>query len=60
MSCKKADKFVKDNPSSIKNILEKPVLSVQGYANYKDNSENNKSKGGYYKLKLINLVHLPM
>lgn len=54
MSCKKTKKYVQENPNSIKGILENTVLSLQGFASYKDNSKDNKSKGSYYKRKLVN------
>lgn len=45
-------KHLKD-PSIVSGTLEKAVLSLQGFAKYKDDSSDNKSKGAYWKRKLV-------
>lgn len=45
-------RLIKETGSDKISLTEKVILSNQGYAKLKDNSENNKSKGAYWKRKL--------
>lgn len=52
-SCINTYKKCQKNPDLIKGALEKSVLSLPGFAKYKDGSKDNKEKGSYWKQKLV-------
>ncbi len=51
--CMKDFKRFQNDPDIISGMMEKVVLSNQGYAKYKDETADNKSKGAYWKRKLV-------